>query len=55
MCNILNTADRIEERMKTHLGLRVTTVHIGRVLFMPDSFSLVCGHSVHLEKFPMLV
>ncbi len=29
-------------------------VHICRVLLMPDSLSLVWGHSVHFAKFPIL-
>ncbi len=33
---------------------RGSTVHICRVLLMPDSLSLVWGHSVHFAKFPIL-
>ncbi len=51
MCNILKTADRRAKRTKIWDS---GTVHIGRILLMPDSLSLVWGHSVHFAKFPML-
>ena len=35
-------------------GTHGTTVPIGRVLLVPDSLSLVWGHSVHFAKFPIL-
>ena len=35
-------------------GTPGTTVHICKVLLMPDSFSLVWDHLVHFEKFPIL-
>ncbi len=44
----------IVERNGRKFGTRGTTVHIGRVLLMPDSLSLVWGHSVHFAKFPLL-
>ncbi len=52
MRNISKTADRRAKRTKIlTLG---TTVHLCGVLLMPDSLSLVWGHSVHFAKFPML-
>ncbi len=44
----------IVERNGRKIGTRRTTVHIGRVLLMPDSWSLVWGHSMHFAKFPRL-
>ena len=44
----------IVERNGWKFGTRGTTVHIYRVLLMPNSLSLVWGHSVHFAKFPML-
>ncbi len=44
----------IVERNGRKFGARGTTVHICRVLLMPNSLSLVWGHSVHFAKFPML-
>ena len=41
----------IVERNGRQFGTRSTTVHILRVLLMPNSLSLVWGHSVHFEKF----
>ena len=35
-------------------GTQGTTVHILKVLLVPDSLSLVWGHSVHFAKFPIL-
>ena len=35
-------------------GTRGPTVHICKVLLMPDSLSLVWGHLVHFAKFPSL-
>ena len=52
MCSILKKADRRAKRTK--FWDSGTTVHIGRVVLMPDSLSLVWGHSVHFAKFPML-
>ncbi len=43
----------IVERNGQKFGNRGTTVYICRVLFMPDSLSLVWGHSVHFAKFPI--
>ena len=37
--------------MDENLGLGRTTVHIYTVLLMPDSMSLVWGHSVHFAKY----
>ena len=44
----------IVEQNGWKFGTQGTTVHICRVLLMPDSFILVWGHSVHSAKFPML-
>ena len=44
----------IVERNGQTFKTRGTTVHIYMVLLMPDSLSLVWGHSVHFAKFPML-
>ncbi len=46
----------IVERNGRKFGTRCTTVHIPvcRELLMPDSLSLVWGHSVHFAKFPIL-
>ncbi len=44
----------IVERNGRQFGTRGTTVHISRVLLMPDSLSLVWDHSVHFTKFPLL-
>ncbi len=41
------------ERNGLLFGGRHTTVHMCRVLLMPDSLSLVWGHSVHFAKFPI--
>ena len=35
-------------------GTQGSIGHIWKVLLMPDSFSLVWGHSVHFAKFPIL-
>ncbi len=43
----------IVERNRRKFGTQGTTVHICRVLLMPDSWSLVWGHSVHFAKFPV--
>ena len=45
----------IVERNGQKFGARGTTVHICKVLLMPNSLSLVWGHSVHFEKFPILL
>ncbi len=50
---ISKTADRRAKRMK--FGTLGTTVYISRVPLMPDSLSLVWGHSVHFAKFPILL
>ncbi len=39
------------ERNGRKFGTGCTTVHIFRVLLMPNSFSLVWGHSVHFVNF----
>ncbi len=44
----------IIERNGQKFATRCTTVHICRVLLMPDSLSLVWGHSLHFAKFPIL-
>ncbi len=44
----------IVERNGRTFGTRGTTVHICRVLLMPDSLSLVWVHSVHFAKFSIL-
>ncbi len=41
----------IVERNGLKFGARCTTVHIRRVLLMPNSLSLVLVHSVQFEKF----
>ena len=41
------------ERNGRKFGSRGITVHKYRVLLMPDSLSLVWGHSVHFAKFPI--
>ncbi len=40
----------IVERNVRKFGPRGTTVYICRILLMPDSLSLVWGHSVHFAK-----
>ncbi len=45
----------IVERNGRKIGTRGTTVHKCRVLLMPDSLSLVWGHSVHFAKLPILL
>ncbi len=52
MCNILKTAHRRANGRK--FRTRGTMVQTCSVLLMPDSLSLVWGHSVHCVKFPML-
>ncbi len=44
----------IVERNGRKFGAWGTTVHILRVLLMPNSLSLVWGQSVHFVKFPIL-
>ena len=44
----------IVEQNRWKFGTRGSTVHICRVLLMPDSLHLVWGHSVHFARFPML-
>ncbi len=44
----------IVERNGWKFGTRGTTVNIYKVHLMPDSLSLVWGHSMHLAKFHML-
>ncbi len=44
---------RVVERNGRKLGTRGATMHICRALLMPDSLSLVWGHSVHFAKFPI--
>ena len=44
----------IVEQHGRKFGTRGSIVHIWKVLLMPDSFSLVWGHSVHFAKFPFL-
>ena len=44
----------IVERNGRKFGTWVPTVHVCRVLLMPDSLSLAWGHSVHFAKFPIL-
>ena len=44
----------IVERNGRKFGSQSTTMHIHRVLLMPDSLSLVWGHSVHFVNFPIL-
>ena len=46
------TADRRAKRTKIW-DSKYTTVHICRVLLMPDSLSLVWCHSVHFAKVPI--
>ncbi len=41
----------IVEQNGRKFGTHGTTVHICRVLLMPDSLSLVWGHSVHFTNF----
>ena len=43
----------IVERNGRKFGTRGPTVHICRVLLMPDSLSLVWDHLVHFAKFPI--
>ena len=43
----------IIERNGQKFGTWGTTVHICRVLLMPDSLSFVWGHSVHFATFPI--
>ena len=44
----------IVERKERKFETRGTTVHISRVLLMPDSLGLVWGHSVQFAKCAML-
>ena len=43
----------IIERNGRKFGTRGTTLHICRILLMPDPLSLVWHHSVHFAKFPI--
>ncbi len=43
----------IVERNGQIFGTWGTTVHICRVLLLPNSLSLVWDHSVHFAKFPI--
>ena len=52
MWNISKTANGRANRRK--FGTLCTTVYICWVLLIPDSLSLVWGHSVHFAKFPIL-
>ncbi len=45
----------IVEQNERKFGTQGTTVHICRVPLMPDSLSLVWGHSVHFAKFPIFL
>ncbi len=52
---ISKTANRRAKRTKIWDSVYYSgTVHICTVLLMPDSLSLVWGHSVHFAKFPIL-
>ncbi len=53
MGNLKCGISQIVERNGQKFGTRSTTVHIGKVLLMPDSLSLVWGNSVHFAKFPI--
>ena len=44
----------IVERNGRKFAILGTTVHIGTILLMPSSLSLVWGHSVHFAEFPIL-
>ncbi len=44
----------IVERNGQKFRTQGITVHVWRLLLMPDSLSLVWGHSVHFAKFPIL-
>ncbi len=50
MWNILKTADRRAKRTKF---VTQGTLHIWRLLLVPDFLSLNWGHSVHFAKFPI--
>ncbi len=50
MC-ILSRKQLIVQRNGHKFGTRCTTVHICRVLLMPNSFSLVWGQSVYFANF----
>ena len=51
-CGISQKQKRlIMERNGRKFGTRGTKAHMCRVLLMPDSLSLVWGHSVHFAKF----
>ncbi len=52
MCNIFKTADR-RAKQKKIWDSKYSSVNMLGTL-MPDSLSLVCGHSVHIAKFPLL-
>ncbi len=41
----------IVERNGRKFGTWITTVHVCRAVLMPDTLSLVWGHSVHFAKF----
>ncbi len=51
---ILSRKWLIVERNGRNFGTRCTTVHICRILLMPDSLSLIWGHSVHFAKLSIL-
>ena len=54
MCNILKTTDRRAKWTKLwDSGRGYYSAYICRVLLMPDSLSLVCGHLVHFAIFPV--
>ena len=53
MWNISKTVNRRPTPTK-NLGTWGPIVSIGKVLLIPDSFSMVSGHSVQFEKFPIL-
>ena len=48
MWNVSKTDDRRAKRTKN--ATQGTTIHTWRLLLMPDSVSLVWGHSVHFAK-----
>ena len=48
---ILSRKQLIVEQNRQKFGTRCITVHICRVLLMPDSLSLVWGHPVTLQNF----
>ena len=50
MWNISKMVDRRAKNGRK-FGTRGTTVHMCRVLLIPDSLSLVYGHLVHFAKF----